>query len=74
MAPVAVNVVPVPPVHMATPEPALTTGVVFTVTVTLALLLQPLVVPVTVYVVVVDGFAVTLAPVVAESPVEGDQL
>ena len=74
MAPVAVSVVPVPPVQMATPEPALTTGVVFAVTVTLPVLLQPLVVPVTVYVVVVDGFAVTLAPVVADSPVDGAQL
>ena len=48
VAPVAVRVVPDPPVQIATPEPALTTGVVFTVTVMLAVLLQPLVVPVTV--------------------------
>jgi hypothetical protein len=37
-------------------------------------LLHPAVVPVTVYVVVAAGLAVTVAPVVADSPVAGDQL
>jgi hypothetical protein len=46
-----------------------------TVTVTVALLIQPrLLVPVTVYVVVVAGLAVVLAPVVADSPVPGDHV
>ena len=45
--PVAVNVVD-EPLQMATPEPALIVGIALTVTVTVAVLLQPLVVPVTV--------------------------
>ena len=44
---------------------------VFTVTVTVALLVHPAVVPETVYVVVEAGDAVTLAPVVWLSPVAG---
>ena len=51
-----------------------TVGNGFTVTVTVAVLLHPAVVPVTVYVVVAPGLAVTVAPVVADSPVAGDQL
>jgi hypothetical protein len=59
---------------MATLEPPLITGVVLTVTVTVAVLVQPAAdVPVTVYVVVDAGFALTVAPVVADKPVEGDQ-
>lgn len=50
------------------------TGFGFTVTTDVAVPVQPPVVPVTVYVVVEDGFAVTVLPVVAESPVAGDQL
>ena len=45
--PVAVNIVE-EPLQMATPEPALIIGMELTVTVTVAVLLQPLVVPVTV--------------------------
>jgi hypothetical protein len=46
-----------------------------TVTVAVAVFKHPFVpVPVIVYVVVVVGFAVTLAPVVALSPVLGDQV
>ena len=45
--PVAVKVVELPE-QIVTPEPALTVGVGFTETVTVAVLLQPLVVPVTV--------------------------
>ncbi len=46
-----------------------------TVTVAVAVFKQPLEdVPVIVYVVVVVGFAVTLAPVVALKPVLGDQV
>lgn len=52
---------------------AVTFGTGFTVTVEVAVpVLHPLV-PVTVYVVVVDGLAVTLEPVVELSPVGGDQ-
>lgn len=56
------------------PELTVTTGNGVTVTVEVAVLLQPEVVPVIVYVVVEDGFAVTLAPVVDDSPVEGDHV
>ena len=46
-----------------------------TVIVTVFVAVQPAaLVPVTVNVAVAAGFAVTVAPVVAESPVEGDQL
>ena len=45
--PVAVNIVD-EPLHMATPEPAPIVGIALTVTATVAVLLQPLVVPVTV--------------------------
>ena len=52
-----------------------TTGSGFTVTVTCVVAVQPLLsVPVTVYVVVEDGFAVTLEPVVALRFVDGVQL
>ena len=71
MPPVAVNIVE-EPLQIATPEPAPMVGMALTVTVTITVLLQPLVVPVTVYIVVDDGLAVTLAPVVADKPVDGD--
>jgi hypothetical protein len=62
------------PVQIAILEPALIAGKLFTVTVFAAVLLQPeALVPVTVYVVVIEGVAVTLAPLVAESPVAGNQ-
>ena len=51
------------------------TGVGFTVTVTVVVPTQPAaLVPVIVYVVVEGGFAETLAPVVADKPVEGDHV
>ena len=50
------------------------TGSGFTFTATCVDAVQPLLsVPVTVYVEVEDGFAVTVEPVVALSPVAGDQ-
>ena len=63
------------PTQIAAGAGTVTVGKGFTVTVTFAVLLQPVVgaVPVTVYVVVEDGFAVTVAPVVVDKPVEGDQ-
>ena len=61
------------PLHIATLEPPLIVGSAFTVTVTVAVLLQPFeFVPVTVYVLVVVGLAVTLAQVVQDKPVAGD--
>ena len=72
MPPVAVSVVD-EPLHIATLEPPPMVGRVLTVTITLALLLQPFPsVPVTVYVLVVVGLAVTLAHVVQDKPVAGD--
>jgi hypothetical protein len=57
---------------MATSAPALIEGIGLTVTVTVAAVLHPGdEVPVTVYIVVTDGEALTLAPVVAVSPVAG---
>ena len=50
-------------------------GLFATVTNAVAIAVQPTPsVPVTVYVVVVKGLAVTLAPVVADNPVDGDQV
>jgi hypothetical protein len=50
-------------------------GTGLTLTVTVAVLAHPLLfVPVTVYVLVEDGLAVTLAPVVADRPVPGDHV
>ena len=62
------------PTQIATLEPALTVGRELTLTVTVALLIQPIavIVPVTVYVVVAMGLAVTVPPVVADSPAPGD--
>jgi hypothetical protein len=71
--PVAFSVV-FDPVQMETSGPAFATGVEFTVTVTVAVFVQPFaLVPVTVYVVVAVGDAVTVAPVVALNPVAGAQ-
>lgn len=69
--PDAVKVVPLQPPPLL---PALTEGSELTLTVTIALPLQPAVLPVTVYVVVVEGEAVTLLPVVAERPAPGDHV
>jgi len=53
----------------------LSDGAGLTETITVAVLLQPAPLnPVTVYVVVEPGFAVTVAPVVADKPVEGDHV
>ena len=57
--------------QIPTDDPPLTVGIGFTVTVTLAVLLHPADVPVTVYVVVTVGFAVTGLPVVTSRPVDG---
>jgi hypothetical protein len=63
------------PTQIAAGAGTVTVGKGFTVTVTFAVLLQPVVgaVPVTVYIAVAVGFAVTVAPVVVDKPVEGDQ-
>ena len=72
-APVAVSVV-LEPLQMVAAG-TLMVGNGLTVTVTVVVPTQPAAeVPVTVYVVVVVGFAVTLAPVVALNPVAGDQV
>lgn len=74
VAPLAVSVV-LPPVQMVL-ESGVTviTGSGVTVTVVVAVDEQLPVVPVTVYVVVLVGLAVTFAPVVPLKPVAGDQL
>jgi hypothetical protein len=72
--PVAVSTVDAPE-QIATFEPPLIVGNGLTVTAIVAVLEQPLAsVPVIVYVVEEDGLAVTLAPVVADNPVPGDQV
>jgi hypothetical protein len=72
--PVAVSVVEAP-LQMAVPEPALIVGSALTVTVTAAVLVQPLAsVPVTVYVFVVVGLAAGLAQAVHDRPVEGNHI
>ena len=63
------------PLQIVTPEPVMIVGMEFTATVTVAILIQPdALVPVIVYIVVADGLADTLVPVVAERPVDGDQM
>jgi hypothetical protein len=69
VAPLAVRVAEEPAHTVA--EFTVTTGKAFTVTVEEAVPSHPEVVPVTVYVVVAAGVAVTTEPVVALSPVEG---
>ena len=74
-APLAVNVAVCPVQIIVELDTELTTGNGFTVTVTCAVAVQPLLsVPVTVYVVVADGLAVTGEPVVALRFVEGVQI
>jgi hypothetical protein len=73
--PVAVIVVEVPEQIVLFAAVAVIVGIGLTVTTEVAVLLQPFAsVPVTVYVDVDVGFAVTVAPVEADSPVDGDQL
>ena len=72
VAPPAVNVVEAPVQIFAAGETVKFKGV--TVTVVVALAEHDPVVPVTVYVVVAAGLAVTVAPVVADKPVDGDQV
>ena len=73
VAPLAVSAVD-EPLHIVTFEPGVMVGVAFTLTVFVAVFTQPLAfVPVTVYVTVVVGDAVTLAPVVADNAVLGAQ-
>ena len=70
---ISVNCVALPTQTLVLPKSA--TGLGFTVIVKLIALLHPVVfTPVIVYVVVVVGFAITLAPVVALKPVDGNQL
>ena len=60
------------PLQIAKPGPALTAGNVFTNTVIVVLLMQPvLLAPVTVYVVVTVGLAETPGPTVLDSPAAG---
>ena len=71
MPPVAVRV-NVEPAQIGELLPAVGVGNEFTVTVTVAVLVQPAaVVPVTVYVIVEVGLAVTVAPVVDDKLVAG---
>jgi len=63
-----------PPVHIVEDEVSVTVGVVLTVIVTVAVLEHAPVVPVTVYVVVAPGVAVTFEPVVALKPPAGDHV
>ena len=72
LAPLAVNVV-LCPTHIVAGE-TLIVGWLAMVTVTCAVAVHPNASPVTVYVIVDDGFAVTLEPVVVFSEVEGLQL
>ena len=75
VAPVAVSVDDPPGHTEAGDAAAVTTGIGFTVIVTVAVLTHPAAeVPVTVYVVVAVGVAVTEAPVVALSAVLGDHV
>jgi hypothetical protein len=75
VAPLAVSVVLLPLQMAEDPATAVTVGFVLTVTVTCAVFLHPFAsVPVTVYVVVPAGVAVTVVPVVADNPVAGLQV
>ena len=75
VAPAAVSEVLVPSQIVLFVADAFTTGMGFTVTVTVAVFVQPLaLVPVTVYVVVAFGVAVGFAQLVQERPVAGDHV
>ena len=56
------------------PAPPVSVGIAPTLTVTVAVLLHIPLLPATVYVVVVVGFALTLVPVVADKPLPGDHV
>ena len=73
LAPLAVNVV-LCPVQMVMLGDTVSTGIGLIVTVTCAVAVHPLASPVTVYVVVDNGVAVTDEPVVALNAVEGLQV
>jgi hypothetical protein len=70
LAPLAVKVVDWP-LHIVTGGETETTGSGLTVTVTCADAVHPVTDPVTVYVVVVSGLAVTVEPLVLLNPVAG---
>jgi hypothetical protein len=74
VAPLAVKLVPTPEHTEADEGVTVTVGVVLTVMATDWVELHEPLVPVTVYVVVEPGVAVTVAPVVALKPVEGLQV
>jgi hypothetical protein len=71
VAPEAFNVVEPPAQIVGEVADAVTVGVIFTVKTTVCVTLHPAVVPVTEYVSVVAGSAVTTEPVVALRPVAG---
>ena len=75
LAPLAVSEAE-PPLHMVADDGVIVNvGKGFTVTITVCVFTHPLeLVPVTVYVFVEVGFAVTVAPVVTLNPVEGAQV
>lgn len=70
--PVADSVVVAPWHRVAVPDVAVTVGIGLTV-INCVVVLEQVPVALTVYVVVTDGDAVTKLPVVALSPVDGDQ-
>ena len=72
VAPDAVSEVELPLQIVGEAGETVTVGNGVTVTVTVCVPLHPLAVPVAVYVVVEDGLAVTVAPVVALNPPAGD--
>ena len=73
-APFAVSGV-LDPLQIVTAGETVTVGLGLTVTVTVAVLVHPFAaVPVTVYVIVLEGLAVTVAPVVDDKLVEGLQV
>jgi hypothetical protein len=75
VAPLAVSDVLLPLQIVAVVGETVTVGFGFTVIIAVAVFVHPFPsVPVTVYVVVVVGFAVTVAPVVADKPVAGLQV
>jgi hypothetical protein len=69
-----VSVPPLAPEQTGGTDETVPSGLSITVTVTVVELEQLPVVPVTVYVVVTVGFALTVAPVVIERPVAGLQV